>query len=437
MPARRPEGPAARRPRRRPSCSPEGTSPRGPRRAGARRAARRDRLRRPGRRRSRPADGVLRRHPHGYVEGAQEAAEQQSRLLLSDPATGDTRVLDLTTAETHDVAPVPGATALTADGRFGFLPTAEGTRVVDTGAWTVDHGDHVHYYRAAIRDVGRIAGGPGVQIRSDAAVTAVTDTAGRAGVYDRTAMETGGPGAPRTLPGTYSGAVVPYGEHLVALTRDTDGPRVVVLDREGGAWPHPGPCASRRAATPSPAAVSSSAAPTEPCWYASRAAVSPPSGSRTARTCPRRNAPPPSTTGRAATPSPPAPASAVWVLDVTDRAWTRVATGPAVAANTAGRAPSAGPGRRRRSARLRHRHRRAHRHHPPAAHRPRERPRRPDGRHRPHRQCRRRGPPPHRASRSTAAAPTSTTPRASVCSRSTTTTVCASPAPSPSTCARH
>ncbi|NEE45945.1 hypothetical protein G3M55_15145, partial [Streptomyces sp. SID8455] len=29
--------------------------------------------------------------PHGYVEGAKEAAEQQSRLLLNDPASGNTR----------------------------------------------------------------------------------------------------------------------------------------------------------------------------------------------------------------------------------------------------------------------------------------------------------------------------------------------------------
>lgn len=275
--------------------------------------------------------------PHGYVEGAQEAAEQQSRLLLSDPATGDTRVLDLTTAETHDVAPVPGATALTADGRFGFLPTAEGIRVVDTGAWTVDHGDHVHYYRAAIRDVGRIAGGPGVQVRSDAGVTAVTDTTGRAGVYDRTAMETGGPGAPRTLPGTYSGAVVPYGEHLVALTRDTDGPRVVVLDREG-----------RRVATPGTVCESPGGdAVTRRGVVISCAdgalLVSESGGRFTAERIPYGQDVPAAERAtafhhRAGSDTLTAPAGerGVWVLDVTDRAWTRVATGPVVAANTAG-----------------------------------------------------------------------------------------------------
>ena len=36
--------------------------------------------------------------PHGHVEGAREAAEQQSRLLLNDPVGGDTRILDLVTA---------------------------------------------------------------------------------------------------------------------------------------------------------------------------------------------------------------------------------------------------------------------------------------------------------------------------------------------------
>src|SRR5687768_4574411 len=57
---------------------------------------------------------------HGYVEGAQEAAEQQSRLVLNDPGTGDTRVLDLITGKTHEESRTRGATELTTDGRFGY-----------------------------------------------------------------------------------------------------------------------------------------------------------------------------------------------------------------------------------------------------------------------------------------------------------------------------
>ncbi len=55
----------------------------------------------------------------------------------------------------------------------------------------VDHGDHVHYYSAATRDVGELPAGSRAQVRSDAAVTAVTDEGGRALLYDRSELEQG------------------------------------------------------------------------------------------------------------------------------------------------------------------------------------------------------------------------------------------------------
>ncbi len=175
--------------------------------------------------------------PHGHVEGAEEAAEQQSRLLLNDPRSGDGRVLDLITGEVRATTPRPGTLRLDTDGRFGYFHTDRGTHVLDSGTWTVDHGDHVHYYRAAVRDVGDVPAGRDAQVRSDAAVTAVTDGEGRARLYDRRRFEQGAIGPARTLPGTYTGAVVPYAEHLVALTGgDGDGDggaEVTVLDRRG------------------------------------------------------------------------------------------------------------------------------------------------------------------------------------------------------------
>src|SRR4051812_19954659 len=86
-----------------------------------------------------PANPSAAATPHGHVEEAQEKAEQQSRLLLNDPRSGDTRVLDLITGETYEVSRTPGTSALTTDGRFGYLHGTDGTRVLDTGAWTVDH----------------------------------------------------------------------------------------------------------------------------------------------------------------------------------------------------------------------------------------------------------------------------------------------------------
>lgn len=276
--------------------------------------------------------------PHGYVEGAQEAAEQQSRLLLNDPDTGDTRVLDLITGKAHEVSRTAGASALTTDGRFGYLDTTSGTRVLDGGAWTVDHGDHVHYYRAAIRDAGRIPEGDGARVRSDAAVTAVTGEDGRAALYRRTELEKGRVGDPRALPGTHASAVVPYAEHLLALTADGGGAtRVVVRDRKGKrVSPPEAECEDPRGDAVTRRGVVFGCAD-------GALLISEDDGRFTAEEIPYGADVPAeeralSFRHRAGSDTLAAPAGkrAVWVLDVTERTWTRVRTGPVAAVNTAG-----------------------------------------------------------------------------------------------------
>ncbi|MGW8065407.1 hypothetical protein ACVV2G_24850 [Streptomyces ziwulingensis] len=276
--------------------------------------------------------------PHGYVEGATESAEQQSRLLLGDPGTGDTRVLDLITGEIHETARAAGVTALTTDGRFGYFHGADRTHVLDGGAWMVDHGDHVHYYRAKTREVGELPGGTGTSIRSDAGVTVVTAADGKAGVHPRATLEEGTLGTPDQLPGTYAGPVVPYAEHLVALTRDGDAPaKVVVLDRTG-----------QRVATPEPTCEDPEGDAVTRRGIVLGCAdgallVHEDDGTFTAERIPYGEDVPP--TERATrfrhrpgstTLTAPAGRDAVWVLDVTERTWKRVETGPVVAANTAG-----------------------------------------------------------------------------------------------------
>ena len=79
-----------------------------------------------------------------------------------------------------------------------------------------------------------LPGGPGTRVRSDAAVTTVTDEDGRATIYRRAELEKGKVGSPRTLPGTHTGAVVPYAEHLLSLTDNGKGAaQLAVYDREG------------------------------------------------------------------------------------------------------------------------------------------------------------------------------------------------------------
>ncbi|WP_231156141.1 hypothetical protein [Streptomyces sp. CNZ748] len=275
--------------------------------------------------------------PHGYVEGAQEAAEQQSRLLLNDPESGDSRVLDLITGKVHKAAQMKGTVRLGTDGRFGYLHASGGTRVIDSGAWTVDHGDHVHYYSAAIRDVGELPGDSRAQVRSDAAVTAVTSGGGRTVLYDRSKLEKGRIESSRTLPRTYSGAVVPYEEHLLAFADEDGTTKFVVLDREGERVATPDvECEEPRGDAVTRRGVILGCA-------GGALLVRAQGGAFSAEEIPYgRNVPakeratafrlrPGSDTLTA-----PAGDDAVWVLDVAERTWTRVETGPVVAANTAG-----------------------------------------------------------------------------------------------------
>ncbi|MEU3885292.1 hypothetical protein [Streptomyces sp. NPDC029041] len=272
--------------------------------------------------------------PHGYVEGAQEKAEQQSRLLLNDPATGGTRVLDLITGKAHKVSRATGTTELTTDGRFGYFHTADGIHVLDGGAWMVDHGDHVHYYRAAIRDVGRMPGGPGTRVRSDAAVTAVTDEEGRSRIYRRAGLEQGEVGTARTLPGTHAAAVVPYAEHLLGVTEDG---KVTVYDREGKRAASPDArCEEMRGDAVTRRGVVLGCAD-------GALLVREDDGAFTAEKIPYGSDVPEAERATAFRHRPgsdtltaPAGKRAVWVLDVGERTWKRVKTGPVVSANTAG-----------------------------------------------------------------------------------------------------
>ncbi|MBQ0826148.1 hypothetical protein [Streptomyces tagetis] len=276
--------------------------------------------------------------PHGYVEGAREAAEQQSRLLLNDPRGGDSRVLDLVSGTAHETASVKGAVRLGTDGRFGYLHSSGGTHVIDGGAWMVDHGDHVHYYSAAIRDVGGLPAGRGAQVRSDAAVTAVTGEDGRTVLYDRGELEKGTIAPSRTLTGTHTGAVVPYGEHLLAFEDEGGTARLAVLDRTGRRVASPeadceeprGDAVTRRGVVLGCADGALLVREEKGAFTAERIPYGEdvPAAERAASFRQRPGGD---------TLTAPAGDAAVWVLDVTERTWTRVETGPVVAANTAGK----------------------------------------------------------------------------------------------------
>ncbi|MFF0542061.1 zinc ABC transporter permease AztB [Nocardia thailandica] len=143
--------------------------------------------------------GPVAEAPHGYVEGAEETADEQLRLVLAG-TDGAVRVLDLLTEEVTALGSGAAVTALADDGRFAYLSTAAGVRVVDSGGWTVDHGDHSHYYRAPVREIGTLAGREITFAHGDPAVTVL----GASGPQATGTAETPDPQAPRAAdaPGT-------------------------------------------------------------------------------------------------------------------------------------------------------------------------------------------------------------------------------------------
>ncbi|MFD0361316.1 zinc ABC transporter permease AztB [Nocardia sp. GCM10030253] len=166
--------------------------------------------------------------PHGYVAGAEETSDVQSRLVLADERTGAIQVLDLITEKTSEAGRAEGGVRrIAGDGRFAYLGTVGSGRIVDTGGWTVDHGDHVHYYRAPVREIGAIEGGRVAAVHSDGALAAVVFEDGGTILLDRPALEGGSVSEVGRIG---DGAAVPYAEHLlVALP----GGRVEVRTRAG------------------------------------------------------------------------------------------------------------------------------------------------------------------------------------------------------------
>jgi hypothetical protein len=176
--------------------------------------------------------------PHGYVEGATEAAEPQLRLLLVD-AEGRTARHDLLTGESSALDDVDAPDSAATDGRF--LVTSDHTRttVVDGGSWTVDHGDHTHYYDARSRVVGTLdEGGPVTVASSESTTTVSWPDAGHAVALDRDALGRGTVRATAEVDG--SAVLLPVDDLLV--TGDAEGDRVRVLDASGESTGVDAPC---------------------------------------------------------------------------------------------------------------------------------------------------------------------------------------------------
>lgn len=283
-----------------------------------------------------PAEEV----PHGFVEGAEETAEAQTRLVVADPHSGAVTVLDLLTEEITGVGTVPGPQGVAGDGRFGFVTGSDGsTRIVDSGAWKVDHGDHVHYYRAAVGDLGAVRAAAPVTVDSDATATVLSSAAGPITVLDRAALERGeivprgeadgGTGGGLPLAGhVLTAAAAPGSRHPDRVSvRDVSGAEVATIgetcpDLEGQA-------VTRRGAVFGCADGALLVSEKDGVFTGSRIPYPRPvPDDERARAFAGR----PGSSVLAAR----AGDEGAWSLDLGRRTWTRVPTGPAVAVNTVG-----------------------------------------------------------------------------------------------------
>ncbi|GAA1862513.1 PQQ-binding-like beta-propeller repeat protein [Brevibacterium marinum] len=190
---------------------------------------------------------------HGYVEGAEEADEPQLRLSVSDAKTGAVSVLDLLSEDVvAEVEASPATTLSGTDSRYLYLGDGEAGTVtaVDTGAWTVDHGDHKHFYRAEAKTLGQIEGAePGHVVAAPTEAAFFFDGEGRAKIYDRTAFGDGELTQLGTVaPGPHHGVAVPYEDHFVSTVpgeKADDLPsELTVYDDQGRGSPVEGDCAA-------------------------------------------------------------------------------------------------------------------------------------------------------------------------------------------------
>ncbi|WP_330231761.1 zinc ABC transporter permease AztB [Nocardia sp. NBC_00508] len=270
--------------------------------------------------------------PHGYVAGAEETAEAQPRLVVADKGTGGLRVVDLITEDVIDLGRTEGVDSIGGDGRFAFLSARGRVRVVDAGAWTVDHGDHVHYYRAPARDLGAFAGGPVAAAHGEGAVTAIAFETGGTTVLDRSALGTGSLHERGVIA---DGPAVPYAEHLLVAVprrgavevRTRDGvPAAVVAEP----CPAPSGSAVTRRGVVFGCADGALVVTARDAVFTGEKIPYPHGVAESDRAAEFFHRPGSTTLVARAGPR------GVWLLDIRRKTWSLLETGPVVAVNTAG-----------------------------------------------------------------------------------------------------
>jgi hypothetical protein len=167
--------------------------------------------------------------PHGHVDGATEVQEPQLRLVSLD-TSGALSAFDPASEESVDLGTLDDTAMLSTDGRYAFSSTLDGRlTIVDIGAWTVPHGDHLHYYLADPRTVGELDEGAGAGAARVASSSAVTSAyfpgSGTGVVLDADALGEGRLTELSRIEGApHDGALMPLGTHVVGSVASSQGP---------------------------------------------------------------------------------------------------------------------------------------------------------------------------------------------------------------------
>ena len=174
--------------------------------------------------------------PHGYVAGAQENSEPQTGLLTVNAATGEGQLLSLLTGEASAAGVGGPVTAAYRDGRYALMATDAGVEVFDTGAWTVDHGEHKHYYSAEPGSVGLLQVPDAGAVAGDGTSIAVfSESGGYAAVYRHQDLDAGNMAeSARITTSPHTGVVVPYEGHYLASVATGSGAADGVEVRDAG-----------------------------------------------------------------------------------------------------------------------------------------------------------------------------------------------------------
>lgn len=174
-----------------------------------------------------------------------EAATASPRLAFT--YDGGLLVVDALTLDVVADLPLAGFNRVSAagDDRHVTVSTAGGWALLDTGAWSVVHGDHAHHYTQppSLTGVVLAAETPGHVVPHDGRVALFDDGTGRVTVVEAdawaTAAETGhvAPVRELTAAAAHHGVAVPTGDEAIVLTvGDADARSgATVLDARGDA----------------------------------------------------------------------------------------------------------------------------------------------------------------------------------------------------------